>query len=46
VAVGGALILRFYKPIADNLSGGIASYNKWKIVGLVCAGVGILMMFN
>lgn len=44
-AAGGAMVF-FYKPIADNFVGGIGDYDKVKLVGLIVAGVGIIVMTN
>ncbi|MDR0957226.1 MAG: hypothetical protein LBM09_01460 [Candidatus Nomurabacteria bacterium] len=46
VVAGGILFVRFYKQIADNFGSGAASYERYKLVGLIIAIFGILMMFN
>lgn len=46
VVAVGILFVRFYKQIADNFGSGSASYERYKLVGLIIAIVGILMMFN
>ena len=43
LAVGGVMTV-FYKQIADNLGGGLSSYERYKLAGLICCGVGIILM--
>jgi uncharacterized membrane protein YidH (DUF202 family) len=46
VTLGGVAFVRFYKEIADNMGGGVASYNRYKIIGMCVCGAGILIAFN
>ncbi len=46
IAVGGGLIVIFYKQIADNLVNGVSSYDKVKLFGVVTTVVGLLMTSN
>jgi len=46
VAGVGIAFLRFYKEVADNMGGGVSSYQHYKIAALVVCGAGILMTFN
>ena len=41
-----AAFIRFHRPIADAIGGGLGSYEKYKLYGLIGVGVGVLMMFN
>ena len=42
----GILMVRFYKEIADNLAGGIATYDRIRMWGVGVAVFGVLMMFG
>ena len=42
----GILMVRFYKVIADNLAGGLATYDKIRMWGVGVAVFGVLMMFG
>lgn len=46
IALAGALIVIFYKPIADNLVSGVSSYDKVKFFGLATVGVGLICTAN
>jgi hypothetical protein len=41
-----AVFIRFHRPIANEIGGGLGSYEKYKLYGLIGVGFGILMMFN
>lgn len=42
----GALIVIFYKPIADNLVNGVTSYEKVKLFGVITIIVGLVCTAN
>ncbi|MBS7346490.1 MAG: hypothetical protein KIG14_02135 [Candidatus Sacchiramonaceae bacterium] len=42
----GILMVRFYKEIADNLTGGVSTYDKVRMWGLGIAVFGVLTMFG
>lgn len=42
----GTCVVLFYQKIADNLAGGLNSYEKVKLFGLIFAGIGLLVMTN
>lgn len=44
--IAGILIVIFHQKIADNLAGGINSYNKVKLVGLGACVLGIIFIAN
>ena len=46
ILAAGTAITVFYQKIADNLAGGVSSYNKIKLIGIIIAGVGFLIMAN
>jgi len=41
-----AVFIRFHRQIADAIGGGLGSYEKYKLYGLIGVGIGALMMFN
>lgn len=43
---GGTAVVVFYRQIAHNLAGGISSYDKVKLFGLVFVGLGLILMAN
>ena len=46
VALAGSLIVIFYKQIADGLAGGVSSYEKVKLFGIVTIILGLLITSN
>ncbi len=46
ILVVGGLIVMFYRPISDNLTGGVAGYEKTRLWGLIISGLGIIIMLN
>ncbi len=44
--IAGALILKFHQKIADNLAGGMSSYDKVKLFGVIACAVGLLLVSN
>lgn len=46
ITILGALMVRFYKEISDNLAGGISSYDKVRLWGLGITIFGIFFAFN
>ena len=46
ILASGTAITVFYQKIADNLAGGVSSYNKVKLFGIITAAVGFLIMAN
>lgn len=45
LAAGSALIV-WYRPIADNMGGGVMSYDRYRLWGLVACAVGLVVMLN
>ena len=43
LAVGASMVV-FYQKIADNFAGGVSSYEKTKLWGLIICGIGIVIM--
>ncbi|MBR0415990.1 hypothetical protein IJI64_02380 [Candidatus Saccharibacteria bacterium] len=46
ILAAGTAITVFYQKIADNLASGPSSYEKVKLVGVIVAIVGFLVMAN
>ena len=44
--VAGILIVVYHQKIADNLAGGVNSYNKVKLFGLGACVLGIIFIAN
>ena len=42
----GILIVVFHQKIADNLAGGVSSYNKVKLFGLAACALGVIFIAN
>ena len=45
LAASGALVI-YYRPIADNFGSGAASYDRYRIWGLIGCGLGLVVMLN
>ena len=46
ILAAGTAVTVFYQKIGDNLASGVSSYNKIKLVGIIIAGIGFLVMAN
>lgn len=46
IVVAGALIVIFYKQIADNLANGVSSYDRVKLFGIIAIIVGLIITAN
>jgi hypothetical protein len=46
ILIVSLLILKFHRLIADNLANGIQSYDKIKLVAVIGAIVGLIVMAN
>jgi len=44
ILIIGGLMVIFYQKIADNFLGGVGSYEKTKLYGLIVCGIGIIIM--
>ena len=44
-AAGGAIVI-FYRQIADNLAGGVSSYERVKLFGVIAIIIGLLVTAN
>lgn len=46
ITLAGALIVIFYRPIAENLANGVSSYEKVKLFGIIAVVIGLLTTSN
>ena len=46
VLLAGAALVVWYRPIADNFGGGVSSYDRYRMFGLIGCGLGLLVMLN
>ena len=44
VLIIGALMVVFHQKLADNLGSGLASYDKFKLWGLIVCGAGLVLI--
>ena len=46
IMVAAVLFIRFHQWIADNFGAGVGDYERYKLYGLIAAGVGLGSMVN
>ncbi len=46
ILIVGAAFMRWHQVIADNLGGGVMSYDKYKLWALITCCIGFLVMLN
>ncbi len=46
ILLAGAGLTVWYRPIADNFGGGVGSYDRYRMWGLIGCGIGLLVMLN
>ena len=46
ILIAGTCITVFYQQISDNMASGVASYERMKLIGLITAAVGFVVMSN
>lgn len=46
ITIAGALVVFFYRPIAENVANGVSSYDKVKLFGIITIIVGLLTTSN
>lgn len=46
IAIAGLLVTKFHRLIADNLTGGVQSYDKVKLFGIGAIILGFICMSN
>ena len=46
ITLVGALVVIFYRPIAENMANGVSSYEKVKLFGIIAVIIGLLTTSN
>ncbi len=46
VTAAGAALVIWYREVADNIGGGVGSYERYRLWGLIAVGVGFIVMIN
>ena len=46
IVVTGGLFLKYHQFVADNLGGGVGSYDRYKLAAVITIGVGLIAMVN
>ena len=46
ILIAGTCLTVFYQQIGDNMASGPSSYERIKLVGVITAGVGFVVMAN
>lgn len=46
VLVAGVIITVYHQKLADNFGSGVASYDRFKLGGIITCGVGISIMLS
>lgn len=46
ITLAGALVVIFYRPIAENMANGVSSYEKVKLFGIIAVIIGLLTTSN
>jgi len=46
IVIAGVLLVRFHAWFADNFAGGVGSYEKFKLGGVITIVIGMLVTFN
>jgi len=46
ILVAGVAFLKWYQVIADNLGGGVGSYDRYRLWALITCALGFVVMVN
>ena len=46
ILIGGGALTVWYRQVADGVGSGVASYDRYRMYGLIACGAGILVMLN
>jgi len=46
ITVTGGLFMKYHQFVADNLGGGVGSYDRYKLAAVIMVGVGLIAMVN
>ena len=46
ILAAGVTFVKWHQVIADNLGGGVSSYDRYKLYAFITCGVGLIVMIN
>ncbi len=46
ILAAGILLVRFHAWAADNFAGGVSSYERFKLFGVLACALGLIVMIN
>ena len=46
IVIAGVLFIKWHRVIANEFGGGMGSYERYKLWGLIACGFGLLLMVN
>ena len=46
ILIAGVAFLKWYQVIADNLGGGVVSYDRYRLWALITCALGFIVMIN
>lgn len=46
ITVAGGVFMQYHQFVADNLGGGIGSYDRYKLAALITIVIGLIAMVN
>jgi hypothetical protein len=46
ILLAGSALTIWYRPLADHLGRGVASYDRYRLAGLIACGIGFIVMLN
>lgn len=46
VLLGSGALTAWYRPVADNFGSGPASYDRFRLWGVIGCGIGFILMLN
>jgi uncharacterized membrane protein YidH (DUF202 family) len=46
ILAAGVAFVKWYQVIADNMGGGVSSYDRYRMWAFITCGVGLLVMTN
>ena len=46
ILIAGILLVRFHMWVADNFGGGVGSYERFKLFGVLACALGLIVMVN
>lgn len=46
IVLAGTAMTVWYRPLSDHLGRGVATYDRYRLVGLIMCAVGLVVMLN